>query len=56
MIFAVKLEDINGRHRIGRAVAQHLKVKPCHGFDARKTSCDFANATANGVMDAGLMY
>ncbi len=44
----------NIAYRIGRAVAQHLKVKNLViGFDARKTSCNFSNAAAQGVMDAG---
>ena len=41
-------------YRIGRAVAQHFKAKTVViGFDARKTSPQFAKAAIEGIKDAG---
>ena len=41
-------------YRVGRSVAQHFNSKSIVvGFDARKTSPDFAKAVGQGIMDAG---
>ena len=41
-------------YRVGRYVAQHFNSKSIVvGFDARKTSPDFAKAVGQGIMDAG---
>ena len=48
--------DIDAKiaYRIGRAVAQHFRVKKMVvGWDARQTSPEFANAVSNGIADAG---
>ena len=48
--------NINGEiaYRVGRSVAQHFNSKSIVvGFDARKTSPDFAKAVGQGIMDAG---
>jgi phosphomannomutase len=46
--------DASFAYKIGRAVAQHLTADSVViGFDARETSPAFADASAQGVLDAG---
>ena len=46
--------DENIVYRIARALAQHLRAKNIViGYDARQTSPSYAEAAANGSMEAG---